>query len=299
MGKRIMNTHIHRISCPNIRLGESPRWAHQQLRWIDIPGQTLYRLDDFPQQLTPSSLALPDQIGALLPTIDPSLWLGFGRQGIWKIHDHQAPELWLNAPFSSQEQRFNDGRSDAKGRAWVSTLVDARTPGGKLYCLEQSPLHSTMLKSSVDHLIVGNGLAFSPDYRRLYLADTRQRCVWHYAFDLNTGELGERHLFVEYTVGTERPDGAAVSEDGHYWVAVMDGARIDRWSPEGKLIHSYSLPVHCPTMPCFAGKDRTLLAVTSVGLERPEEERQSTLAGDVLFFEVDIPGCKEEYVTCI
>jgi sugar lactone lactonase YvrE len=289
---------IHRIACPSIRLGESPRWAHHQLRWVDIPGQTLFILRDFPNATLPEQIALPDQIGALLPTEDPALWLGFGRQGIWTLQDHQAPALWLNAPFPSNEQRFNDGRADNHGRAWVSTLVDARLPGGALYCLDHHALSTPppRLDAKVEGLIVGNGLAFSPDYQQLYLADTRTRCIWHYPFDPETGVLGERTVLASYQLGTERPDGAAVSEDGHYWVAVMDGARIDRWTPKGELVCSYPLPVQCPTMPCFAGIDRHYLAITSVGLERPEEERLRTAAGDVLFFKVDVAGCREPLV---
>ncbi len=281
------------VPCPGTQLGESPRWAHGQLRWVDTYSRIVFIMRDFPSHTTvPEQLTMPDEISAIVPTTNPALWLGFGRIGVWAFPDEGTPRLIANVPFDSTAQRFNDGRADANGRSWVSAIVDARTPGAHLYRFDTGSV-----SVAVDGLIVGNGLAFSPDNRFMYLADTRARCVWRYKFDLTAGTLGERTLFVQYQAGTDRPDGAAVSEDGHYWVAVFEGSRIDRWDQQGKLVCSYPLPVRCPTMPCFAGEDRQWLAVTSAGLDRPENERRGTPAGDLIAFRVDVPGCREHFGT--
>ncbi len=276
------------VPCPGTQLGESPRWAHGQLRWVDTYSRIVYILRNFPENTVPEQLAMPDEISAIVPTANPALWLGFGRIGVWAFPDEGVPKLIANVPFDSTAQRFNDGRADALGRSWVSAIVDARTPGAHLYRFD-----SGSVNVAVDGLTVGNGLAFSPDNRFMYLADTRARCVWRYDFDLATGSLGERKVFIQYTTGTDRPDGAAVSEDGHYWVAVFEGSRIDRWDQEGNLVCSYPVPVRCPTMPCFAGEDRQWLAFTSAGLDRPESERKGTPAGDLIAFRVNVPGCRE------
>lgn len=279
-----------KIACPGTQLGESPRWAHGQLRWVDTYSKHIYVLKGFPVNRGAEIIQVPDEISAIIPTVDPTVWLGFGRIGIWAVPDEAESYLIEDVPFNPREQRFNDGRADAYGRSWVSAIVDARQPGASLFCFDQG-----RMTEAVSGLIVGNGLAFSPDHRSLYLADTRKRCVWRYPFDLESGTLGERSLFVEYTTGTDRPDGAAVSEDGHYWLAVFEGSRIDRWDSEGKLVRSYPLPMRCPTMPCFAGEDRQWLVVTSAGLDRPESERLGTPAGDLVAFRVDVPGCVEHF----
>jgi sugar lactone lactonase YvrE len=51
-----------------------------------------------------------------------------------------------------------------------------------------------------------------------------------------------------------RPDGAAVDSEGNYWVAMFEGARIAKLSPEGVLLGEIKLPVRCPTMPAFGGR---------------------------------------------
>lgn len=252
------------IPTPRCQLAESPRFAHGRWVWLDIHGRKLFLTqDENLLNLAPETLLvheLPDEIACVLPTADKSRWVLLGRQGTW-IYQEGEPLVHLHAPpFHPDTHRFNDGRADAEGRIWISSLVDARQPAtAALYCIENG---KTRLR--IPKLIVGNGLAFSPDNTRLFLADTRHKCIWAYDFNLNTGELGKRQLVKEYTDGTARPDGAAFTQDGSYWVAVYEGYRLDRFSLHGEFMESVDLPVARPTMPCFGGTS-TLLVCAAPG----------------------------------
>ena len=88
-----------------------------------------------------------------------------------------------------------------------------------------------------------------------------------------------------------RPDGAAMDTEGCYWVAMFEGQRVLRLSPDGEVIRSVELPVRCPTMPCFGGADLKTLYVTTASQNRPAAElADQPLAGCVLALDVDVPG---------
>lgn len=273
------------LAVPHCELAESPRYAHGGWTWIDIQRRVMYQLNQqsllLDQALRLSEIALPDEIGCVLPTAKQNQWMAYGRQGVWRLDNHTFDSV-MPPPFDSNLHRFNDGRADAKGRAWVSTLVDARQPASAaLYCIQNK-----QAQPMVDQLIVGNGLAFSPCNNWLYLTDTRQRAVWRFEFNLSRGQLGQRHLLHQYTQGTERPDGATVSADGSYWVAVIDGYRIDRFSSDGELVEQLAVPLARPTMPCLGGPqgDEMLVCAARPAPDlpnRPGFEQVSLIAGQV------------------
>lgn len=250
------------LQLPACSLGESPRYAHGCWAWVDINNRVLYRLhqhDVFnPSQTKLHTLNLPDEIGCVLPTKQADTWVLLGRQGAWLL-DNNALTLKLVAPFDSAKHRFNDGRADLAGRIWISTLVDARSPAtAALYCIESG---TAQLK--VDDLIVGNGLAFSPEGNCVFLSDTRHKCLWRFDFDCTTGALSNKRLIKQYTEGTARPDGACFSSDGSYWVAILEGYRLERFSEQGEFLESIEIPLAKPTMPCFGGEHGNVLLVTS------------------------------------
>ena len=61
---------------------------------------------------------------------------------------------------------------------------------------------------------VSNGLAFAPDGRTMYFADTHRDIVWAYDYDADTGEATNERVFLDFGPLPGRPDGACVDEDG-------------------------------------------------------------------------------------
>lgn len=120
-----------------------------------------------------------------------------------------------------------------------------------------------------DTLEKPNGLAFSPDGRLLYVADTgashkpghpRQILV----FDVVDGQtLANRRVFHDF--GRASPDGFRVDTDGNVWAAVgwggpaLDGVHI--LAPNGDKIGAIHLPEGAANL-CFGGVKRNRLFIT-------------------------------------
>ena len=145
-----------------------------------------------------------------------------------------------------------------------------------------------------------NGLAWSPDAQTMYWSDTKAHVIYAANHDPVAGTLSGRRVFHQFAARAPgqalvtyggRPDGAAVDVHGCYWVAMYEGQRLVRLSPQGQLLQSVELPVSCPTMPCFGGPDLKTLYVTSARAHRPAEElMEQPLAGCVLSLPMDVPG---------
>ncbi|HEX6006066.1 MAG TPA: SMP-30/gluconolactonase/LRE family protein [Burkholderiales bacterium] len=111
-----------------------------------------------------------------------------------------------------------------------------------------------------------NGLAFSPDERTLYVANTRSSKYIH-ALDIDGGgKMARRRIFADMNEGTEPgiPDGLKVDEQGRVYCTGPGGIWV--FSPEGKRLGVIRFPEQAVNF-AFGGPDlRTLFccAHTSV-----------------------------------
>jgi sugar lactone lactonase YvrE len=193
--------------------------------------------------------------------------------------------------------RFNDGRCDRQGRMRAGTMLmdmAQALPAGVLYGLEANG----ELKAIMSGLIVPNGLAFSPDGRTMYLSDSHpsvQR-IWAFDYDIATGMPSNSRLFVDMNPLPGRPDGAAVDEDGCYWICGNDAGMIHRFTPAGKLDRSLDLPVKKPAMCAFGGPGLDTLYVTSI---RPDniDLSDQPLAGGLFALRPGVRGLPEPACT--
>ena len=187
--------------------------------------------------------------------------------------------------------RFNDGRADRSGRFWVGTMNERRdAASGALYCLDGY----FALTRVLDGITISNGLAWSPDGRTLYHADTPTRTINAYAFDAADGTVSGKREFARFDGETERPDGAAVDSDGCYWIAFYRGGKIARLSPQGERLAEYVLPAMCPTMCAFGGPElRTLYVTTARQHREPDELARLPQSGGLFAMQVDTPGLPE------
>ena len=276
-------------------LGESPLWHadEQRLYWVDIPGLQLHRFD--PATGRHDEWHLPSEPACCVPLLGGGLLLAM-RDGLWRFDPATGQRQRVaSPPYDPAHQRFNDGKADAQGRFWVGTLDDRRLPEAALYRLAGGALVRV-----AEGITVSNGLAFSPDGRTLYWADTKAHLVQAFDFDGDDGSLSRRRVFQQFSPRVDgeplsayggRPDGAAVDAEGAYWVAMFEGQRLLRFAPDGRLLAELPLPVRCPTMPCFGGADLKTLYITTARDKRPAAELAAQpLAGCVLQLRVDVPG---------
>ena len=196
------------------------------------------------------------------------------RDGVWRApHWGGALSLLHAAPYDTATTRFNDGKADPLGRLWAGSLFQPKTaPLAALYCLEPSAA-GWQLQAKAGGVMTANGLAWSPDARTLYWADTQEHLVRAWDWNAQANVLsGERVLtrFSPKPAGWRkgdpgyggRPDGAAVDAEGAYWSAQYEGGRLLRLAPDGRILAELPTPMLSPTMPCFGGPDGRTLFIT-------------------------------------
>ena len=277
-------------------LGESPMWhpREQVLYYCDIPGKRLNRFDPAGDKLTHWDFDV--EPASIAPRMDGTLVLGM-RDGIFSFDPSNGQrEKLAGAPYDQAHERFNDGKADPQGRFWVGTIYEPRDPAlAALYCYSEGAL-----ERRVGDITVSNGLAWSPNGRTMYWSDTKAHEVYAFDFDPASGELSRRRVFAKFPVKAAnqdlatyggRPDGAAVDAEGCYWVAMFEGQRMLRLSPEGELLREVWLPAQCATMPCFGGADLKTIYITTAYDKRPADElARQPHAGCVFSLQVDVPG---------
>lgn len=273
-------------------LGECPLWSvrGQELVFVDIKGQALHRFS--PASGAPEITPMPEEIGCV--GLAPDGYVAGLRSGIWLLDRAGTPTRQLaENPEPTGNSRFNDGRVDPAGRFLAGTLDEAKTSSSAhLYRLDRRGLQPL-----VGGLLTSNGLAFSPDGRILYHADTPRFTVWAYDYDVATGEVAGKRVFITLDPDAPdraRPDGAAVDAEGCYWCALYEGGRIARFDPAGHLMGEFAVPARCPTMVAFGGPDLTTLYITSARAGRPEDELASLPhSGGLFALETGIKGRAE------
>jgi len=278
-----------------MQVGECPLWHPDEaaLYWVDIAGYAVHRLD--PANGAHSSWQMPAEPGCIARNATGGLIVAL-RSGFFQLNtDDGALHEIAAAPYDTATTRFNDGRCDAAGRFWAGSMYEPRDQQlGTMYCLDQGAIHQHW-----SGVTVSNGLAFSPDNRTLYHADTTAHLIRRYAYNLKNGEASAPQVFRQFSSDKMhnyggRPDGAAVDSEGAYWCAMFEGGRLLRLSPDGEILREIPLPLRCPTMIAFGGEDLRTLYITSARHKRPAAElAEYPLSGCVLSLRVDVPGLPE------
>ena len=271
------------------RLGECPLWDERQgmLWWVDSRWPAVKRLD--PATGAVMMLVLPEIVGSIALR-EAGGMLAATKRGLHFLD----PASGALAPVVDPEtalpgNRFNDGRCDRAGRFWAGTMSDVnRTPVGSLYRFD-ADLRATKLRNAI---VVPNSLAFSPDGRTMYFADTWRNTIWCYDYDPDSGAATRERVFVD--AGKGRPDGSCVDAEGCLWNADYGASRLVRYTPAGKVDRTVDLPVTIPTCCCFGGEDLgTLYVTTATQRLTPEALAQQPLAGSLLALRPGVKGLPE------
>ena len=118
-----------------------------------------------------------------------------------------------------------------------------------------------------------NGMCFSADYKKVYIADTgkshypnAKSIIWVY--DVDGDKLKNGKTFAEMTLDgkTGFADGIRCDEDGNVWASAgwvgdgYDGVHV--FAPDGQRIGLILLP-EIPSNVCFGGPKRNRLFITA------------------------------------
>ncbi|MGV2864878.1 SMP-30/gluconolactonase/LRE family protein [Achromobacter sp. ESBL13] len=275
-------------------VGESPVWraSDQAYTWTDIPNKTLWRWSPASGEF--AQWALPRMAGCIAPR--GAGWLLAMEDGVYEC-DALLPEapcrprLLAQVAHPAPGMRFNDGRNDRQGRFVAGTMVmdmGRALAAGRLYRHDPDARGLTVL---VDDLIVPNGLAFSPDGKTMYLSDSHpsRAMVWAFDYDVGSGTPHNRRPFIA-ALPAGRPDGAAVDADGGYWICGNDAGRVYRYTPDGRLDQTYSVPARKVAMCAFGGAGMDTLFITSI---RPPDAAPGALDGAVFALRPGARGLEE------
>jgi len=262
------------------KMGESPCWDEQNniLYFIDIVGKKL--ISFFPSDPQLKKWTLPTTPGTVALTNNNKLILAL-TSGIYAfdLASREFTKLTDPDPREHKASRFNDGKCDSCGRFWVGTTNMERKPVCWLYQYTAE----RGLVAYESNLTISNGLAWSPDNKKMYRVDTWISKVFSYDFDENTGNISNRRLIIEVPKENGLPDGMEVDVEGKLWIAHWGGYCVCRYDDEtGQMLAKIETPVKYPTCCTFGGKSLNLLYITSA-----QNDDTNPMAGSL--FKVSLP----------
>jgi sugar lactone lactonase YvrE len=179
--------------------------------------------------------------------------------------------------------RANDGRCDPQGRLWVGTVDRSGARRAKLFRVDASGDTVAVLSDRA----LSNGIDWSPDGRSCYHADSMLRRI----DELSLDERGDVRDVREFARFSEMPDGLSVDEEGGVWVALWDGGVVQRFTADGRLDRTVSVPGGWITNCAFGGPELRTLYITTARVDLDADvQRQQPHAGSLFAVEVDVAG---------
>jgi sugar lactone lactonase YvrE len=279
------------------RCGEGPVWHadEQALYWTDINRFLIHRFD--PRDRAVKSWFFDEPVTALaLTDRDDTLAVALGsRLLFWKPASDERREQGFHLQ-GWPLVRLNDGRADPRGSLWLGSMRNNVNPDGSqgeeaggsdgiLVCIDPD----RSVKEWKRDIGISNTVAWSPDHKRFYFADSLDNRIWLYSYDEKTGAIDSEQTFLHgFTRGL--PDGSAVDSEGYLWNCRYSGKCIVRVAPDGRIDRIIEMPVTNVTSCTFGGQDLRTLYITSAANGAPPEER---LAGGLFSLRTRTPGQPE------
>lgn len=272
----------HFFSSSN-KLGEGPLWSpeEQALYWVDIEQHRLHRMIIDEKEMQTVDVGAPVSV------------LGLRERGglILGVYDHFALyqpgqehlQVLARISLSASGARLNDGAVDPRGDFWAGTM----SPDGQGCLYRISPDGQVRIMET--GLSISNGIAWSPDRRKMYLADSGPGVIYVYDYGPASGEIANRRVFVDAREDPGVPDGLTVDAEGFIWSAHWGGWKVVRYDPEGKVAAEVKVPVEFPTSCAYGGPGMDELYITSAWTA-VENRSEQPLAGDIFRLHPGVRG---------
>ena len=250
----------------NCVVGEGPLWHpdEQAVYWVDIPQGRLFRYD--PASGDHSQIFEGPQIGGVAIQEDGSLLLFMERGAIAVLRNGSLDHIVREIP-AERQTRFNDVCADPAGRVFCGTMPAPDHPGS-LYRLDPDGSLTQVLTG----IGISNGIGFAPDRKRMYYTDSPTHNIYIFDYDIATGEISNRRVFVHTGESDGIPDGMTVDAEGYVWSARWDGSSLVRYSPQGEQERRIWFPARKVSSVIFGGPDYTDMYITTAGgKDKPAE----------------------------
>lgn len=260
------------------KLGEGVIWDAQQgvIWWVDVPlPSAIHRLD--PLSGKHDKWIMPEMVMSLSKQNDGRLLVA-SHHGLNFFDPKDGSLKQIAAPEADEPlNRSNDGGTDAAGRFWFGTMrnnigsdnsyLNMTESAGNLY-----RVGADLIPMRMDHSIgITNSIAWSPDTKTMYFADTLISTIFAYDFDLSLGAISNRRIFSEVR-GHGYPDGSCVDAEGYLWNARWEGGCVIRFAPSGQIDQIVEVPAARVTCCAFGEADLGTLFITTSRLHLTASE---------------------------
>ena len=281
---KIGNTPIQRLHRGTL-WAEGPAWngVGRYLLWSDIPNDVQYRWLEEDGHVSKFRQPAGNSNGNTFDYQGRQIACQHGHRRVVRYENNGKvtvlADQWQGKPLNAPNDAVVH---PADGGIWFTD------PGyGSLMNYEgnKGPLHikeavyridpkTLQMQKVTDDIFKPNGLCFSPDYKKLYIADTgashykqaaKQIKVW----DVVDGKKlsgGKTFTSMELDGKTGMADGIRADKDGNVWASAgwvgagYDGVHI--FAPDGDRIGQIRLPEICSNV-CFGGTKRNRLFMTA------------------------------------
>lgn len=269
-------------------LAEGPVWdaERERILWVDINRGDVHigsLRDGF---IEPAArVGFEETVGAVVCAQDGRLLVA-GARDLYMVDADGRRSRLARLVGAHVDSRLNDGACDPAGRFLVGSMaLDERAGQEGLYRLDADG----ELMVIDDDLTLSNGLAWSPEGSVLYSVDTTPGVVWSRAYDVASGECGERAVALRIDDGS--PDGLCVDADGNLWIAIWGAGEVRCYTPAGKRLATVDVPAPHTSSVAFVGRSRDTLLITTARDElAPEQLAEFPLSGHLFTARPHVAG---------
>jgi gluconolactonase len=274
----IGNTHVQRLyHSPNMLWAEGCAWngVGRYLLWSDIPNDRQLRWIEDDERVTVFRKPAGNSNGNTFDYQGRQIACEHGNRRVARYeYDGSVTVLadkWqgkrLNAPNDAVVHPNGDIWFTDPGYGSMGNYEGHKGPLEVKEAVYRIDSKTGQMHLVTDELNKPNGLCFSPDYKKLYIADTggenpKPIKVWN-VIDEKKLSGGKQFCSMEYD-GKKNggADGIRADVDGNIWAAAgwagagYDGVHV--FTPEGQRIGVIQLPEICGNL-CFGGEKRNRL----------------------------------------